>query len=70
MIRFGGGIFYNRTLLRTIADFIQNVNGIMPFDTNAIGTGATDVRRIAILGAIAQQFPNSFATQSQLTDVC
>lgn len=66
VVRVGAGIFYNRTLLRTIADFIQNVNGIMPFDTNAIGTGATDVRRLAILGAIAQQFPNSFASQSQL----
>jgi hypothetical protein len=66
VIRFGAGIFYNRTLLRTIADFIQNVNGIMPFDTNAIGTGATDVRRVAILAAIAQQFPNSFATENDL----
>lgn len=66
VIRFGAGIFYNRTLLRTIADFIQNVNGIMPFDTNAIGTGATDIRRLAILGAISQQFPNSFATEADL----
>ena len=66
VIRFGAGIFYNRTLLRTIADFIQNVNGIMPFDTNAIGTGATDVRRVAILAAIAQRFPNSFASEQEL----
>ena len=36
VIRFGSGIFYNRTLLRTIADFIQNTNGIISFDTNSI----------------------------------
>lgn len=66
VIRFGAGVFYNRTLLRTIADFIQNVNGINPFDTNAIGTGATDVRRVAILAAIANQFPNSFPDESSL----
>lgn len=66
VIRVGGGIFYNRTLLRTIADFIQNVNGIMPFDTNSIGTSAADPRRGPILAAIAQQFPNSFATEAEL----
>ncbi|MGI8545072.1 MAG: TonB-dependent receptor [Aridibacter sp.] len=66
VIRFGAGIFYNRTLLRTIADFIQNTNGIVPFDTNSIGTSGTDPRRTAILNAISQQFPNSFATQTEL----
>lgn len=66
VIRFGTGVFYNRTLLRTIADFIQNSTGILPFDTNTIGTGATDNRRIAILNAIEQRFPNSFATDSEL----
>jgi hypothetical protein len=66
VIRFGGGIFYNRTLLRTIADFIQNVNGIVPFDTNTIGTAATDTRRLGILAAIAQRFPDSFASESEL----
>ncbi len=66
VIRFGTGIFYNRALLRTIADFIQNVNGIMPFDTGSIGTSATDPRRVAILAAIAGQFPNSFTSQTQL----
>lgn len=66
VVRFGTGIFYNRTLLRTIADFIQNVNGIMPFDTNSIGTNASDPRRVAILAAIAQQFPNSFASEDEL----
>lgn len=66
VIRFGAGIFYNRTLLRTIADFIQNQSGIIPFDTNTIGTNASDSRRVAILTAIANQFPNSFASQAQL----
>ncbi len=66
VIRFGSGVFYNRTLLRTIADFIQNVNGIIPFDTNAIGTSAGDLRRTDILTAIATQFPKSFATEAEL----
>ncbi len=66
VVRFGGGIFYNRTLLRTVADSIQNVNGIVAFDTNSIGTGATDVRRIPILAAIAQRFPNSYASIDEL----
>lgn len=66
VIRVGGGIFYNRTLLRTIADFIQNVNGIMPFDTNSIGTGATDQRRLDVLTALSQRFPNSYASQEEL----
>lgn len=69
VIRFGAGIFYNRTLLRTIADFIQNVNGIMPFDTNTIGTAATDPRRVAILAALAQRFPNSFTSESELRNL-
>ncbi|HQU83203.1 MAG TPA: TonB-dependent receptor [Pyrinomonadaceae bacterium] len=69
VIRFGAGVFYNRTLLRTVADSIQNVNGILPFDTNAIGTGATDVRRIAVLAAIAQRFPNSYATEQDLKNL-
>ncbi len=66
VVRFGGGIFYNRTLLRTIADFIQNQNGIIPFDTNTIGTSAADPRRGPILAAIANQFPTSFASQAEL----
>ena len=66
VVRFGGGIFYNRSLLRTIADFIQNTNGILPFDTNAVGTNAGDPRRIDILAAIAQRFPNSFASEAEL----
>lgn len=66
VIRFGAGIFYNRTLLRTIADFIQNVNGIVSFDTNSISTIGDTNRRNGILTAIAQRFPNSFASESEL----
>jgi hypothetical protein len=66
VVRFGAGIFYNRTLLRTIADFIQNVNGIVSFDTNAISTIGDINRRSGILAAIAQRFPNSFATEAEL----
>ncbi|MGI9035814.1 MAG: TonB-dependent receptor domain-containing protein, partial [Pyrinomonadaceae bacterium] len=62
VIRFGAGIFYNRTLLRTVADFIQDTScDLFSFDTNSIGTSAADARRAAILAKIAQQFPNSFA---------
>ena len=63
VIRFGAGIFYNRVLLRTVGDFIQNSNGgLFQFDTNFIGTGAGDTRRIAVLARIAQQFPNGYAS--------
>lgn len=70
VIRLGGGIFYNRTLLRTVGDFIQNTGGnLHQFDTNNIGTGAGDTRRVAILGQIAQQFPNSFPDVQNLKQV-
>ncbi len=66
VIRAGAGIFTNRVLLRTVADSIQNNIGITPFDTNFIGTGATDNRRIQILAALSNQFPNTFPSQSAL----
>jgi hypothetical protein len=67
VIRFGAGIFYNRVLLRTVADSIQNQNkDLTSFDSNTIGTAATDVRRIPILAAIANRFPNSYATPTEL----
>lgn len=67
VIRFGAGIFYNRTLLRTVGDFIQNNSGnLFSFDSNNIGTSGSDTRRIAVLGAISQQFPNRFATVEDL----
>lgn len=66
VIRFGAGIFYNRTLLRTIADFIQNVNGIISFDTNSIPTSTNDTLRSSFLTALSARFPNSFASESDL----
>ena len=67
VIRFGAGIFYNRVLLRTVGDSIQNSGGtLVAFDSNTIGTSAADVRRIPILTAISNAFPNSYASTTQL----
>jgi hypothetical protein len=75
VIRFGTGIFYNRVLLRTVGESIQNANAAqVSFDTNTIGTAGTDRRRTAILLAIANRFPNRYASvtelQSLITAVC
>ncbi len=70
VIRFGAGIFYNRTLLRTVGDFIQNSSGnLFLFDTNNIGTSGADTRRQAVLGAISQQFPDRFETVADLKNL-
>ena len=66
VIRAGAGIFYNRVLLRTIANFIQNNIGVVPFDTNTIGTSASDIRRIAVLSALSENFPNTYPDQTEL----
>jgi len=67
VIRFGTGIFYNRVLLRTVGDSIQNSGGtLVSFDSNTIGTAATDVRRIPILNAISAAFPNSYPSTTEL----
>ncbi len=68
VIRFGAGIFYNRVLLRTVADSIQNIGeGLVSFNTSGIGTGvASDRRRPNILAAIANRFPNGFSTVDEL----
>lgn len=67
VIRFGAGIFYNRVLLRTVGDFIQNSSGdLFQFDTNNIGTSASDPRRSAVLAKISQQFPNRFISVADL----
>ncbi|HRH42608.1 MAG TPA: hypothetical protein PKY82_13350, partial [Pyrinomonadaceae bacterium] len=68
VIRVGFGKFFNRVLLRTVADSIQNNIGIVPFDSNFIGTAATDTRRIAILAAIANNFPKTY-TQADLQNL-
>lgn len=67
VIRLGAGIFYNRVLLRTVGDFIQNSSGsLFQFDTNTIGTSGTVNRRERVLATIAQQFPNSFPSTATL----
>lgn len=67
VIRFGAGIFYNRVLLRTVGDSIQNTGGnLVSFDSNTIGTAATDPRRLAILTAVANRFPSSYASVDEL----
>lgn len=61
VIRFGAGIFYNRVLLRTVGDSIQNSGGtLVNFDTNFIGPAATDLRRPYFLTLLSSRFPNSF----------
>lgn len=61
VIRFGAGIFYNRVLLRTVGDSIQNTGGnLEAFDSNAIGTSGSDPRQLAIEAAISNTFPASF----------
>ena len=70
VIRFGAGIFYNRVLLRTVGDSIQNDGGdFVAFSTNNIGTSAADTRRTAILAAIASRFPNTYPTIADLRAV-
>jgi hypothetical protein len=70
VIRFGAGIFYNRVLLRTVGDFIQNSGGgLEEFDTNSIptttGTGTLNPRS-QILSAISNRFPSGFASADDL----
>jgi hypothetical protein len=75
VVRFGTGIFYNRVLLRTVGDSIQNTGGnLVSFDTSTIGTSSTDNRRTNIMLAIQNTFPNSYASSTDLrnlvTSVC
>ncbi len=67
VIRFGAGMFYNRVLLRTVGDFIQNSSGnLFQFDTNNIGTSGTVNRRDRVLATISQQFPTGYASVDAL----
>ena len=67
VIRVGAGIFYNRVLLRTVGESIQNTGGnLVGFNSNNIGTSGSDSRQLAIEAAISAQFPNSFATAADL----
>ncbi|HQU92064.1 MAG TPA: TonB-dependent receptor, partial [Pyrinomonadaceae bacterium] len=61
VIRVGGGIFYNRVLLRTIGNFIQNSsNRLAQFDTAQIPTANN--WRANVLASLGQDFPNSYTT--------
>jgi hypothetical protein len=63
VVRFGTGIFYNRVLLRTVGDSIQNTGGsLVQFDTNFIGPAATDQRRPFFLTPLSNQFPTAFSS--------
>lgn len=76
VVRFGTGVFYNRVLLRTVADSIQNTGGnLVSFDTNLIpALVASDNRRRDVLAAIANNFPAAFASvdaiRNMLAAVC
>ncbi len=70
VIRFGTGIFYNRVLLRTVGDSIQNSGGtLVNFDTNFIGPAASDPRRPYFFTILSNQFPNSYADLSAMRAV-
>ena len=68
VIRFGAGIFYNRVLLRTVGDSIQNTGGepgILRFEHDRhmprpIRVAGRSSRRSA------SRFPNSYATVADL----
>lgn len=65
VIRFGAALVYNRVLLRTVGDFIQNSGGsLVQFDSNTIPT--TGNARNNILASIAQDFPNSYSSVTSL----
>ena len=67
VIRAGFGVFYNRVLLRTIADYARSERSDLAFfDSNLIGSSASDVRRGAVLAAIAPRFPSGFRTSEEL----
>lgn len=68
VVRFGAGIFYNRVLLRTVADFIQNgTPNLFQFDTNTISTANS--AQANVLAKIAQQFPAGFASAEALRNL-
>lgn len=67
VIRGGFGIFYNRVLLRTIADYVRSERSDLAFfDSNLIGNSANDARRSLILSAISMRFPSGFKSVEEL----
>lgn len=70
VFRLGAGIFFNRVLLRTVADYRRRQNGdVASFDTNLIGVSSGDIRRIRILDAIAERFPSGFISADELRGI-
>lgn len=68
--RIGFGIFYNRVLLRTVADYVRaEREDLAFFDSNLIGSSGTDTRRVRVLAMIAQNFPSGFQTPDELRKV-
>jgi outer membrane receptor protein involved in Fe transport len=63
VVRFGGGIFYNRVLLRTVDDFQRGQNEVI-FDTNRVST--TGGARDSYLLALSNGFPNTLSANSPL----
>jgi hypothetical protein len=71
VIRAGGGIFYNRALLRTVDDFTLGAQQLF-FDTNALvdpstGSLMTPSQRREFIGAHIS-FPQTLATDSPLVN--
>lgn len=64
VIRFGGGIFYNRVLLRSIDDFLIGAQQDL-FDTANISSSVT---RLAVARAFSTRFPQGFASSQELRD--
>ena len=65
VIRFGAGVFYNRVLLRTVGDFIQNdLGSLQSFDSNSIST--VNNARANVLAQIALDFPNGYSSLDAL----
>lgn len=65
VLRVGAGLFYNRVLLRTVGDFIQNsLGGLNAFDSNSVTT--TNNARANVLASIAQDFPNGYPSLAGL----
>jgi Carboxypeptidase regulatory-like domain/TonB-dependent Receptor Plug Domain len=68
VIRFGGGIFYNRVLLRSIDDFLINGQQVL-FDSNNVGPATGAGNRVAALTAISAKFPNNFASAQDIRNL-
>jgi hypothetical protein len=63
VVRFGGGIFYNRVLLRTVDDYQRGQNEII-FDTNRVST-ANNLRDTYLL-QLSNNFPDILTPDSPL----